>query len=347
MSATIRHIFISPGHNFRGRHGGPAGDHHVLECASVESVAGRGIAGDRYFDHKPDFKGQITFFAWENLVRMWDELAVPTDQRNPSATRRNVITEGLDLNALIGREFEIQGLRFLGTEECKPCYWMNQAIHPRSEEWMKGRGGLRAKILLGGRLAVTSLVPGEPLACALMAGGHSTRMGRDKALIEIEALPLWQRQIALLQRMGGPVCVTSPVRPDWLPARIEWVADSPHALGPSGGLLASLEWAQERGAARLLILAVDLPRMTLDVLAELLRACVPGRGVIPQSGPDFEPLAAVYPADAAEVVRSLAVAGERKLQHMAARLVEHGMAAPVRVDAPTAFHNMNTPEDLP
>lgn len=157
---TILHLYISPGHNYVGHHGGPPGENPIREVARVECVAGRGIRGDRFFDHRPDYKGQITFFAWENLVRMWEELGLSSDQRDPAATRRNVITDGLDLDPLIGKEFEIQGVRFLGTEECRPCYWMNGAIHPAAEEWMKGRGGLRAKILSDGRLE-SSADPGK------------------------------------------------------------------------------------------------------------------------------------------------------------------------------------------
>ena len=153
---AIRHIFISPGHNFFGRHGELAGEHPMLESESIECLAGRGIRGDRFFDYKPDYKGQITFFSWENLLEMWDALAIPAEARDPSATRRNVITEGADLDAWIGREFILQGIRFLGTEECRPCYWMNGAIHPEAEAWMKGRGGLRAKILTDGILRQSS-----------------------------------------------------------------------------------------------------------------------------------------------------------------------------------------------
>jgi MOSC domain-containing protein YiiM len=53
----------------------------------------------------------------------------------------------VDLNTLIGREFEIQGVRFYGTDECRPCYWMDRAIAPGAEDFLKGRGGLRAQIL--------------------------------------------------------------------------------------------------------------------------------------------------------------------------------------------------------
>ncbi len=153
--AMIRHIFISPDHNYFGHHGKPPGESPVLEVPEIECVAGRGIRGDRFFDHKPDFKGQITFFAWENLLQMWKELQIPEDKRVASATRRNVISVGRDLNQLIGETFEIQGIEFYGTEECSPCEWMNEAIHPDAKTWMRGRGGLRARILSDGILRQT------------------------------------------------------------------------------------------------------------------------------------------------------------------------------------------------
>lgn len=151
---SIRHIFISPGHNYFGHHGKPAGEHPLVEVPEITCLAGRGIEGDRFLDYKPDYKGQITFFAWEDLQQLWEELRLPPEQRDAGATRRNVITQGLDLPALIGKEFQLQGVRFKGSEECRPCYWMNGAIHPDAEEWMKGRGGLRARILSDGKLSV-------------------------------------------------------------------------------------------------------------------------------------------------------------------------------------------------
>src|SRR5436853_6042757 len=72
-----------------------------------------------------------------------------------SVFRRNVITSGVDLNDWIGEEFEIQGVRFRGIEECKPCYWMDRAFAPGAEEFLRGRGGLRAMILTDGKLRQT------------------------------------------------------------------------------------------------------------------------------------------------------------------------------------------------
>ncbi len=156
MAPTIRieHLFISPGHNFFGHHGQPAGTHAAVEVEEIRCLAGRGIEGDRFFDFKADYKGQITFFAKE----IYEELCARFDVKDkpPSVFRRNIITSGVDLNSLIGQEFEIQGVRFRGMAECSPCAWQDQAFAPGTEEALQGRGGLRAKILTDGVLRVSA-----------------------------------------------------------------------------------------------------------------------------------------------------------------------------------------------
>jgi len=150
IPVQIRRLYISPGHNYFGHHGQPPGTHPMIERHTVECVAGSGIVGDRFFDFKPDYSGQITFFAWEVYERLSAELGVC--DKAPWVFRRNVVTFGADLNALIGREFEIQGVRFLGRKECSPCYWMDQAFGPGAEKFLQGQGGLRAAILTSGIL---------------------------------------------------------------------------------------------------------------------------------------------------------------------------------------------------
>ena len=146
----ILHLYISPGHNYFGHHGQPAGEEPVLEMPQVECVAGRGIRGDRFFDFKDNFKGQITFFANETYERLCETLN--ESGRSPAVFRRNVITQGVDLNTLIGQEFEVQGVRFAGTQEAAPCHWMNEAFGPGAEKALRGFGGLRARILSDGLL---------------------------------------------------------------------------------------------------------------------------------------------------------------------------------------------------
>jgi MOSC domain-containing protein YiiM len=146
----VHRLFISPDHDFFGHHGQPAGQNPVLEVDQIECVAGRGIRGDRFFDFKENYKGQITFFAIEAFDALLRELNLP--QAQPGAARRNVVVLGMELNSLVGAEFEIQGVRFTGVEQCKPCHWMNSALGPGAEDWLQGRGGLRARILTGGVL---------------------------------------------------------------------------------------------------------------------------------------------------------------------------------------------------
>lgn len=150
---TIQGLFLSPGHNFFGHHGGPAGKHPMLPVAALACVAGRGVRGDRFFDYKPDYNGQITFFSLEIFAALQRELGLP--EARPEAARRNVLVTGVDLNALVGIEFTLQGVRFFGTEECRPCYWMDRALGPGANAWMRGRGGLRARILSDGIIRPT------------------------------------------------------------------------------------------------------------------------------------------------------------------------------------------------
>jgi MOSC domain-containing protein YiiM len=146
----IMRLFISPAHNYFGHHGAAAGEHATLAVEEVCCLAGRGIQGDRFLDYKKNYKGQITFFEWE----IYDNLRRELDAGDvePSVFRRNVITRGIDLNTLIGKKFEIQGVQFEGTEECRPCQWMDSAFAPGAEERMRGHGGLRARILTDGFL---------------------------------------------------------------------------------------------------------------------------------------------------------------------------------------------------
>lgn len=148
----IRQIFISPGHNFVGHHGQPPGDFPLVEVSKVECVASRGLRGDRYFDFRENYKGQITFFSAEVFETLCANFGI--NDKSAGVLRRNLIVSGVDLLSLIGREFEIQGVRFRGTQHCAPCEWMNVAFAPGAEQFLKDNAGLRAQILTDGTIAV-------------------------------------------------------------------------------------------------------------------------------------------------------------------------------------------------
>jgi len=146
----ITHIFTSPGHDFKGRHGQDrltnGSEYH--ECVVCE--AGRGLQGDRYVMKEEGHRGQVTFFNAEVLREVGEALGLA--EVSPDAFRRNVIVEGVDVNDLIGREFTLGGVRFEGTEACSPCHWMDVALVEGAMALLKGKGGLRARILQTGIL---------------------------------------------------------------------------------------------------------------------------------------------------------------------------------------------------
>ncbi|MDA0766454.1 MAG: MOSC domain-containing protein [Verrucomicrobia bacterium] len=161
MNVEISHLFVSPGHDFKGRHGKGSLDHGVVSAEEIECVAGSGVRGDRYFDYKEDFKGQITFFSVEVYEAVKAQFELP--ELKPSAFRRNVVVRGVALNELVGKRFAIGGVVFEGSEEAHPCYWMDEACAEGVEEFLKGKGGLRARVLVGGVLGkgVGELVVGS------------------------------------------------------------------------------------------------------------------------------------------------------------------------------------------
>ncbi len=152
MKVTIKSIYISPGHNYFGRYGKGSLDHRIEQRESIEIIAGKGIKGDRFFDYKPDYKGQITFFDWQVYQRVKSDIV--SGDFEPSKFRRNVLLDGVELNELIGKRFTINGIEFSGSGECSPCFWMDEAVAEGTEDFLKGRGGLRARIHTDGELSL-------------------------------------------------------------------------------------------------------------------------------------------------------------------------------------------------
>lgn len=152
---SIRHLFVSPGHNFFGRHGRPAGNHPTIDIKSAKCRAGWGIAGDRFYGYRPGYKAQVTFFAWETLLAAREKFGLPA--LLPAVFRRNIVVEGIDLGTILERRFTLGGVEFEGTGEARPCHWMNEVVAPGAEDWLMGQGGLRAKVLSDGELAVGSV----------------------------------------------------------------------------------------------------------------------------------------------------------------------------------------------
>lgn len=335
----ISAIYVSTGHNFFGRHGMPAGEHETISVAEVECVTGRGLKGDRFWDYKKEYAGQVTFFDEAVHRALLRELQ--PSPRSTDAYRRNVITRGADLASLIGKEFTLQGVRFLGMAECKPCYWMEQAVGPGAEKFLKGRGGLRAKILTDGKLRVDC--PTE--SAVLLAGGHSRRMGRDKALVEWNGSALGERQAATLASTGAwPLLLSCRSDQPWIPAGFRRVEDR----ASDGGVMEALVTAWNATTARVLVvLAVDVPLVTADFLDRLsAEARDSEMSVVPRVGDRFEPLVAAWHQSARDALAEGVRRGE-SLQEVCGRMHREGSLRVINLTPDEAWQlaNINTPDE--
>jgi MOSC domain-containing protein YiiM len=161
LNAEITAIYTSPGHNYFGQPARQPGQHPTHSWQAATVVAGAGLLGDRFFDIRPHFDRQVTFVALEVFEAVAAALGKTALQ--PLVMRRNIVTRGIPLYALIGETFTLSGanwanpIRFHGSKHCAPCAWMDSAIAPGAMRLLRGRGGLRAQVLDSGVLQVGTL----------------------------------------------------------------------------------------------------------------------------------------------------------------------------------------------
>ena len=128
---------------------------------SVEAVAGRGLEGDRYFDgtghwsKDPGVGREVTLIEIESIEALQREKNIVLA---PQDARRNIVTRGVPLNHLVGREFQVGVVRLRGTRLCEPCEYLENMIAPGVLKGLLHRGGLRADIVMGGMIRVGDTV---------------------------------------------------------------------------------------------------------------------------------------------------------------------------------------------
>ena len=185
-------------------------------------------------------------------------------------------------------------------------------------------------------------------SAVILAGGKSSRMGRDKALLEVDGHPLLARQIRLARESGADeVFISGRVDSDYSAFGVHVLRDNFQNAGPLAGIETALG---KSSSPLLLVLAVDMPKMSAEFLRLLATHCTKIAGAIPRVNGDIEPLAAFYPKNAAGIAAALLVAetGARSVTHFAERCVAAGFATFVDLpDSDTRFFvNWNSPADV-
>ena len=133
---------------------------------AVEVEAGVGIVGDRYAIRRGHWSDprwreqQLTLIEAE----VGDDLAIET-----ALLRRNIVTRGLQLPGLLGLEFRVGEALLAGVLPCEPCHYIETLLgRPGLLRALVGRGGLRARVLEGGRIAVGDAI--------VVAGVHAPEL---------------------------------------------------------------------------------------------------------------------------------------------------------------------------
>jgi MOSC domain-containing protein YiiM len=146
---------------------------------AIEAVPGRGLAGDRYltamgfYSARPTDPGarEVTLFEAEVLDWLAEARGITFD---PAEHRRNLTVRGVRLEALIGKRFRVGAVVLEGVRDCPPCEHLEQVTGKRVLAPLVGRGGLRARVVVGGTIRV-----GDPLtaeeATAAVPAEHATQ----------------------------------------------------------------------------------------------------------------------------------------------------------------------------
>lgn len=147
-------FFISKKHNYFGHSDNIPSSYETLKPQSIECVTQKGILGDRFFNIRPDYDGQVTFINSEVIALIKKEHQLFNHSVDAELFRRNILISGVNTIELIGRTFSIDGVVFEGVKHCAPCRWMDIMMGKGVMKLMKGRGGLRARVIDGGTLTL-------------------------------------------------------------------------------------------------------------------------------------------------------------------------------------------------
>jgi molybdopterin-guanine dinucleotide biosynthesis protein A len=185
------------------------------------------------------------------------------------------------------------------------------------------------------------------LSAVILAGGKSSRMGRDKAWVELNGKSLLALAVEKVRRLGvREIFISGRGGVDYAALGCPVLHDTEPDLGPLGGIDRGL---CECRSPLLLVLAVDLPLVTTAWLRQFHAQCDALTGVVPEVNGALEPLAAIYPARCLGLARETITSARRAARDFAAACLREHLVRTYPVAAAEAgcFANWNRPVDLP
>ena len=138
----------------------PEAEASMVAVDRAVARADRGLEGDRYFDERGTFSNahgrghDLTLIEAEVL----DSVMLPAGRLAPEEARRNLITRGIDLNALVGKHFRVGDVECFGQRLCEPCAHLERLTAAAGKAGtlraLIHKGGLRADVLSDGEIRV-------------------------------------------------------------------------------------------------------------------------------------------------------------------------------------------------
>ena len=171
-------------------------------------------------------------------------------------------------------------------------------------------------------------------------------MGRDKAWLELDGESLLARQLRIVRALRpAELFISGRAGEDYSAFECPVLVDLEPGLGPLGGIERALHAA---ASPLLLVLAVDLARMTAEFLQKLCALCDPSTGAVPELNGELEPLVAIYPKRCHAVARKCLARSKSAARGFADACLAAGAVRTFSVAAADAecFANWNSPADL-
>ncbi len=189
------------------------------------------------------------------------------------------------------------------------------------------------------------------IAGVILAGGRSTRMGREKALIPLAGEPVIARVIARLSpQVGRAVLNANGDAARFAAFGLPVIADRPvrgnEAPGPLAGILAGLTWARLEGFSHIVTVPADAPFLPDDLVARLTEGLGPSEAAMAQSETGLEPLFALWPVEALAALEKRFASGERAPRRVLRDVKHRVVTFETYPAAPDPFFNLNRLDDV-
>lgn len=184
------------------------------------------------------------------------------------------------------------------------------------------------------------------LSAVILAGGESRRMGRDKSRLKLAGQTLLARALGTVRELGaGEIFISGRTGEDYSRFGCPVLTDLEPGFGPVGGIERALHAAH---CPLLLVLAVDLPRMTASFLRQLVAPCDVVTGALPRLREELEPLVAIYPRGCHALASTFITQHRHSARDFAeVCLRERAVRVlPVAKADEGCFNNCNTPDEF-